>query len=194
MTITKDVIHDLMPLYLAGEASADTRRLIDEYLQANPAERPLAGALSLPPAPSLPDTEATTLLRTREVYRRRATALAGALALSYAVFSFVFDSSGLRFLVVRDMPALAWALLAAAAGVWVHFFDMHRQWVRTGLVNPSPAHTGLWLGGGVLAAIPFAFVVTQHFGAPELRLPLCLAGAFLARAIGRALHRSATAR
>lgn len=45
MKITRDVIEDLLPLYLADEVSADTRALVDEYLRTDPelasmAERP----------------------------------------------------------------------------------------------------------------------------------------------------------
>jgi len=31
--ITRNIILDLMPLYLAGEASLDTRELVEEYLK-----------------------------------------------------------------------------------------------------------------------------------------------------------------
>lgn len=36
MEITPNVIMDLLPLYLAGEASADTRALVEAYLDNNP--------------------------------------------------------------------------------------------------------------------------------------------------------------
>ena len=36
MTITRDVIYDLLPGYFAGEVSADTRALIDEFLMTDP--------------------------------------------------------------------------------------------------------------------------------------------------------------
>ena len=36
MTITRDVIMDLLPLYVANEVSADTRVLVDKYLETNP--------------------------------------------------------------------------------------------------------------------------------------------------------------
>ena len=36
MDITKDVISDLFPIYVANECSADTRALVDEYLRGNP--------------------------------------------------------------------------------------------------------------------------------------------------------------
>jgi hypothetical protein len=36
MDVTRDVILDLMPLYLADEVSPDTRALIDKYLETDP--------------------------------------------------------------------------------------------------------------------------------------------------------------
>ncbi|MBM3761958.1 MAG: zf-HC2 domain-containing protein [Acidobacteria bacterium] len=36
MKVTKDVILDLLPLYQEGEVSADSRRLVEEYLSQDP--------------------------------------------------------------------------------------------------------------------------------------------------------------
>ncbi len=36
MEITRQVILDLLPLYLANEASADTRALVEQYLESDP--------------------------------------------------------------------------------------------------------------------------------------------------------------
>ena len=36
MKITRDVIYDLLPGYFAGEVSADTRALVDEFLATDP--------------------------------------------------------------------------------------------------------------------------------------------------------------
>jgi len=36
MEITRDVILDLLPLYLADEVSADTRTLVEQYLETDP--------------------------------------------------------------------------------------------------------------------------------------------------------------
>ena len=37
MEITRDVILDLLPLYLAGEVSDDSRALVERYLETDPA-------------------------------------------------------------------------------------------------------------------------------------------------------------
>ena len=36
MEVTRNVVLDLLPLYLADEVSADTRTLVEEYLQTDP--------------------------------------------------------------------------------------------------------------------------------------------------------------
>ena len=42
MEISRNVILDLLPLYLADEASADTRALVENYLESDPALAKLA--------------------------------------------------------------------------------------------------------------------------------------------------------
>ncbi len=51
MEITRDVVLDLLPLYMAKEASADTRALVEEYLKTDPALAEMAkdpAAMGLP--------------------------------------------------------------------------------------------------------------------------------------------------
>lgn len=68
MKITADVISDLWPLYTAGEATPDTRALVEEFLAANPG---VAGTLRKQfdmPAADLalpPDAEAHALEQTK---------------------------------------------------------------------------------------------------------------------------------
>ena len=65
MKITKNVILDLLPLYLADEVSADTRTLIEEYLETDPEFAKLAKqqkeAISLPGEIPVPLTEETKM-------------------------------------------------------------------------------------------------------------------------------------
>jgi hypothetical protein len=50
MEVTRNVILDLMPLYLAGEASPETKALVEEYLKKDPKLARLAekSAVELP--------------------------------------------------------------------------------------------------------------------------------------------------
>jgi hypothetical protein len=36
MSVTRDVVTDLLPVYFSGEASEDTRRLVEEYFRGTP--------------------------------------------------------------------------------------------------------------------------------------------------------------
>ena len=36
MNVTREVIYDLLPAYFAGEASADTRALVEEFFATDP--------------------------------------------------------------------------------------------------------------------------------------------------------------
>jgi len=72
VNVTRDVVADLWPLYEAGEASADTRALLDEFLAQDPA---FASTLRATPSmnpPVLeisPDAKLAALKRTRDLVR-----------------------------------------------------------------------------------------------------------------------------
>lgn len=68
MKITPDVISDLWPIYAAGEASRDTRTLVDEFLAANPSTAERLRRESEMPVdenPIPPDAEARALQQTK---------------------------------------------------------------------------------------------------------------------------------
>ncbi len=130
MNITRDVVADLLPAYLSGEASADTRALIDELAARDPAIAGLVASSRIErtddmPAPIAlpPNLERDIVTRTRAVLRRRSWTLALALFLTALPFTFAFDSRGITFLMMRDQPGSA-LFLVAAAWLW---FDYIRQ-------------------------------------------------------------------
>src|SRR6185436_17778238 len=71
MKITRDIVLDLLPLYLAGEASSDTRALVEESLKTDPElarlarEDPSSALLPHVPLAPQPDTEMKAFTRTR---------------------------------------------------------------------------------------------------------------------------------
>jgi hypothetical protein len=72
MEITRNVILDLLPLYLADEVSTDTRTLIEQYLETDPelarvAER--SAALELAPDVPIPLTREDRMEAYREAKR-----------------------------------------------------------------------------------------------------------------------------
>ena len=47
MEITRNIILDLLPLYLDGDASADTQALVEKYLEADPELAEMAEQITL---------------------------------------------------------------------------------------------------------------------------------------------------
>src|SRR4029078_11207830 len=71
MNVTRQVISDLWPLHVSGEASADTRALVDSFLAADPVvaqtvqENSGATHVMASPPALPPDVELQALARTR---------------------------------------------------------------------------------------------------------------------------------
>jgi anti-sigma factor RsiW len=143
MNISRNVIQDLVPLYLADEASPDTRLLVEEFLAADPElAAEVARLKSSSPTQtltggnvvSLPqDHEAQTLARTRSALAHRSWNLGLAIAFTTFPCSFIFAHGHLQWMLIRDVPSAAMASLAAAAGFWVAFVIHSRRLRATGL-------------------------------------------------------------
>jgi hypothetical protein len=121
MKITRDVIIDLWPVYIAGEASPDTRALVDEFLQG---DHELAEELRRPAAieqerPTIvaPDVEAEALVRTRRRLHGYRPLLMLAMVFSCLAFGrIVADTSW------DVSPRNFIATAAVAAVFWIAFF------------------------------------------------------------------------
>lgn len=131
MMVTRDVVKDLLPVYLAGEASADTRRLVDDFLATDAAlSREVAAArgaeFSLPAVPAPDQTaEKRALDATRQWLRHRTSTLTMAIFFTLAPFTATFDGSGFTF-IWRHKPVIALAWWGTAAVMWTAHF-----WIRS---------------------------------------------------------------
>ena len=130
MNVTREVINDLWPVYAAGEASADTRSLVEAFLRQDPE---FAGLLQgrgeegllrhdMPKLP--PDREAQALRRTKRLLHGWDWLLF--LAMIFSGFAFgriVSDTSW-------DVSPVNFIVMASIAGAfWVAFFT-RLVWVR----------------------------------------------------------------
>jgi len=132
MKVTRDVVMDLWPLYLAGEASQDTRDLIDEFLKQdtefanmrakNDEQNPLKPvAINLPP-----DIEARSFARTRRGLQGRSV---------FRILALAFTGLGLVRLVTdwpfaKASPLNALGTLTVAVAFWIAFF-VHRKYLQS---------------------------------------------------------------
>ena len=86
LEVTRDVVSDLWPLVRAGEASAGSRQLVDEFLVHDEAYAASLKESEMPPKtlPSLrlsPDAERRLLDEARATARTKLLVIGGALAL-----------------------------------------------------------------------------------------------------------------
>ena len=139
MKVTDDVMNDLLTLYLAGEASADTRALIENHARQNAAfasRLEAAGALSLadmPPNGPSADLELRTLRETRRFIFLRTAFCASGILFTLLPLVFAFDARGVEFLLLGHHPGLVWLFWTAAAGCWTGCYVMQRQARQSGL-------------------------------------------------------------
>ena len=136
MNITRDVITDLLPLYLAGEASGDTRALLEEYLRENPEfastvrEATARGAVLLDSAPVsglATDQEKATLERVRRFNRRRTLLLALTFGCALTVLAFSFEGRQVRWVMLRDSPWQALLLMVSSFVCLAMYLSMGRR-------------------------------------------------------------------
>jgi hypothetical protein len=135
MNVTRDVITDLLPVYASGEASADTRKLVEEFFHADPEFAALAGDASplTAPAPNPKKEDAMdTLLRTKQILRYRSMFLALGLFFTMLPFSVLSVKSG-TYILFRELPNVAlFAVVMAIAG-WSGYAWTWRRVRTTGL-------------------------------------------------------------
>ena len=140
MTVPRDVVLDLLPVYLAGEASASTRSLVEEYARSDAeiaaqirAER-LAMLDGLPSAAVPPQLELTALAHTRRLLRIQRWLFG--LALAFAAFGCSIEYSTWNgrlhefHFLIRDYPMLFGGALVCSAGCWVAYAVLRRR-IRT---------------------------------------------------------------
>jgi hypothetical protein len=123
MNVTKEIINDLIPLYFANECSADTRTVVEDYLQRNPQQaQELRRVMGTPVPQTAPSSESLDEVRSfreaRRRLRRRTWLMAFAIFFSLAPLSFVW-TSGRVWWLLRDAPASAIVYAALGVVFWV---------------------------------------------------------------------------
>jgi len=136
MKIERDVILDLLPVYLSGEASSATRDLVEECLKEDPdlARRVREhGAesfpkLSLPPPPEL---ELKSLLRTRRLLGVQRWLFALTITFTSIALATRVEFHGGRIDLLRplilDYPLQFGIPLALGIGCWIAYRRIRRR-------------------------------------------------------------------
>jgi hypothetical protein len=131
MPIERDVILDLVPLVLSGDASPATRQLVEAYAEEHP---DIADLLQTPdplgfvtPDVAIPkEMEMKALERTKSLLRIRGLLLGTAIFLSLLPFGVRGGSAGVRWLWSgAETYAIAAGILAGIA--WVTYAVLQRR-------------------------------------------------------------------
>jgi hypothetical protein len=144
MNVTREVILDLWPVYTGGEASADTRALVEAFLSQDPEfartlrEQSVERVLQQEAPPLPPDREAQALQRTKRLLRGWDWTLF--LAILFSCFAFgrivadtSWDVSPVNFIVTASIAAAFWLAF------FIRLFLVRRQVFRTGQGNSARA-------------------------------------------------------
>ncbi|MGI8508131.1 MAG: anti-sigma factor family protein [Gemmatimonadaceae bacterium] len=137
MNVPRDVIVDLLPVYLSGDASPATRALVEEYLSrdAELAHRvrlqqtqddASAAPVSLPP-----EIELRSLQRTRQLLRWQRRLFGFGIGFTILALSSGFSFrehhlSDFHFLM-RDYPGVFAPIMALALICWIAYFTIVRR-------------------------------------------------------------------
>ena len=137
MNVTREVVTDLLPIYFSGEASGDTKVLVEDYFRQDPdferiarsAATPLETLRAATPIAADPEKEKRDLESVRWGLRRRQWLFAGSLFLTLFPLSyyFTFTHGHLVSLTVRDAlwnAAFHWSL---AVVFWFLYFARLRR-------------------------------------------------------------------
>ena len=137
MQITKNIVRDLLPIYLSGEASPETKALVEEFLKTDPVlaeEARLAGMLHLPSIPPpAPDAERAALEETRRLLKNRSATLAIAILFTVLPLTFAVNGTHVTFLLIRDAPIIGGAWWLTAAVMWTWYVAIRRRLSVTNL-------------------------------------------------------------
>jgi hypothetical protein len=130
MNVTREVVTDLLPIYFSGEASGDTKVLVEDYFRQDPdferiargAATPLTTLRAAAPIAAGPEREKRDLQSVLWGLRRRTWLFGVSLFLTLAPLSFDFTRGHIVSLIFRDSPWHAAFDWSQAAVLWFLYF------------------------------------------------------------------------
>lgn len=137
MKITRDVIVDLLPVYLADEASDDTQALIEQFLVDDPALAKLVEQSNQEqwveeiPIPLDKEDEMILFEKTKQLLFQQKLFMALAIVTSLMMVAFYGDENGVRWLWINS-PGAVWAILIVAGIFWTAFLNVSHILNRKG--------------------------------------------------------------
>lgn len=135
MNVTRNVMNDLLPLYFSGEASGDTRTLVEEYFRENPefermargSARSLDALRGVTAVAPEAEKEKRDLKKVHKAMWRRKLIFGMALFFTLAPLAFVYSKGHFVWLMLRNDPWTAAFYWGFAVMLWVVYFARARH-------------------------------------------------------------------
>lgn len=139
MNVTREVVTDLLPIYFSGEASGDTKVLVEDYFRQDPdferivrsAATPLETLRAHAPIAASPEKEKRDLESVRRGLLRRRMLFGGSLFLTLVPLWPYSTQGHIVSPMVRDAPWHAAFHWSFAALLWFLYFYFARLGRRT---------------------------------------------------------------
>ena len=139
MNITRDVITDLLPLYLAEEASADSTILIEKFLEQDPEFAKLITAvnsesliLKNAPLNAALDQELTALTKAKRLINLRSWLMGSSLFFTASLFGLRNIGNGIEWIWHGFLFGFA-ICLSLAVGSWIAYFTIRQRLIKIGI-------------------------------------------------------------
>jgi len=193
MNISRDIVMDLLPLYMAGEVSKASREAVEELLSQDAqlkARVEAARGIRFEEAPApRQHGEKLALERTQRLLSWKSWLTGLSIFFTMLPMSFVIQNGKVTFQLARDLPLVAVASLGLGMAGWVAYAMTCRRLEATGLERPRGwwsrlVWAGVGFGYGNMAAAAAKSVLP---GTP--RLATSIFTALAALAVGEWLHR-----
>ncbi|VAW33216.1 hypothetical protein MNBD_CHLOROFLEXI01-4909 [hydrothermal vent metagenome] len=129
MKISRDVILDLLPVYLANEASDDTRALVEQFLADDPALAKLVEQSNQErwggeiPFPLNKEQEMISFEKTKQLLSQQKLFLALAIATTLFFIAFNIVSASVEWLGTNS-PQLGFVIFIVAGIFWTAFLNV----------------------------------------------------------------------
>lgn len=141
MNVTRDIVNDLLAVYFSGEASADTRNLVEEYFRQDPeferetrrAAEVLQELRQMGTTPPDSRIEKTALNRAKRLLRRQAIllAVASTFTLNAISLGFSFEIGNgytrVHWLTLPGQRQVVVFVLLIAVVFWIFYFLIRRR-------------------------------------------------------------------
>ncbi len=162
MNITRNVIIDLLPLYLAEEVSEDTRQLVETYLVTDPSLTKLAEQAQLPQSiEDIPHTlnkelELKSLEKAKRYTQQRNLFMSMAFLFTGLLLAFRFDGSDVTWF--WNGTAAAFPIFILAFFSWIMFAHSVRK-LSLGNIQEMQVQQNVFLGLAVICSLFFALLL-----------------------------------